>query len=488
MKRAARRALGTRRRTFGLILCVAVLVPGQRLTAACAPAAAYHAAQSHPNVVVLMLDDADVADIMFMPKVQAELVSKGVSFTRAYAPNPLCCPSRASLLTGKYSHNHHVLTNSPPDGGFFEFNDHRTLATWLDGAFTTGWIGKYLNDYELGSDEFVPPGWDVWKVPVDSVYNYRDRPLNINGQVRWFDGLDSSRLYGRLTRSFIRRHAGETQPFLLITSFLAPHSGTPHEPGDPSGLGTPFVDPRYRGSYSGPSPLSNPAFNEASVRDKPRTVRHNRPLTRRQIRNLVKENEQRRESLLTVDDQIGRILDTLNALDEMSDTVVVLVSDNGLMLGEHRIYKGKSVPYNPATQIPLILRGPGLPPGTSVDVAAGIPDLAPTILDLTNFEGAQGQFRFDGVSLVNAAKGAQTAVRPIVLETGNNRGGYTFRGIVRGRWKYIEYPAGRVELYNELRDPWELHSLTRVPRYAYRVSVLHALLMRYQSCRGERCH
>ena len=94
----------------------------------------------------------------------------------------------------------------------------------------------------------------------------------------------------------------------------------------------------------------------------------------------------------------------------------------------------------------------------------------------------------DGVSLVDAAKGAQTAARPIVLETGNNSGGYTFQGIVRGRWKYIEYPAGRAELYNELRDPWELHSLTRVPRHAQRVLRLHALLLRYESCHGARCH
>jgi arylsulfatase A-like enzyme len=470
-------------------LCLAVFVPGQHLVEARAPADAHFADRGHPNVLVLMLDDANVADIQFMPTVQRRLVARGVSFTRAFAPNPLCCPSRASLLTGQYSHHHGVRTNSPPDGGFFEFNDHQSLATWLEGVVTTGWIGKYLNDYELGDDRYVPPGWDVWNVPVDTVYDYRDRMLNINGRSVRFDGVDSSELYGRLTRGFIREHAADPQPFMLITSFLAPHGGTPHDPGDPMGLPTPFVEPRYRGTYHGPSPRTDPAFNEESLVDKPRTVRHDPLLTRRQIRNLVMENAQRRESLLSADDQIGRILDTLAAVDQMSNTVIILVSDNGVMLGQHRIYKGKSVPYSPATQIPLVIRGPRLPHASAVDMAVGIHDLAPTILDLTNFKGAQGSFGFDGISLVGAAKHARTtSPRPIVLETGDNHGGYNYRGIVQRRWKYVEYPAGRVELYNEVRDPWELHSLAQVPAFAAQLYRMHALLTRYQSCRGRECH
>jgi len=130
MKRGSRRAGTARRRTVAFLLCLAVFVPGQHLVEARAPADAYSADDAladriardrpgHPNVLVLMLDDANAADILFMPKVQHRLVAHGVSFTQALAPNPLCCPSRVSLLTGQYSHHHGVRTNSPPDGGFF---------------------------------------------------------------------------------------------------------------------------------------------------------------------------------------------------------------------------------------------------------------------------------------------------------------------------------------------------------------------------------
>jgi arylsulfatase A-like enzyme len=116
----------------------------------------------HPNVVVILVDDATTADVASMPNVQRLIASEGTTFTRNYSPDPICCPARATILTGRYPHNHRVLDNVAPLGGFTLFDDSSTVATWLDRDYRTGLFGKYMND-NASQGSYVPPGWDTYK-------------------------------------------------------------------------------------------------------------------------------------------------------------------------------------------------------------------------------------------------------------------------------------------------------------------------------------
>jgi arylsulfatase A-like enzyme len=157
-----------------------------------------------------------------------------VRYSHAYAPTPLCCPARATILTGQYAHNTGVLDNSSTGtfaGGFTSFNDRRTVATELDDAgVTTGYIGKYLNGY---SSRYVPPGWDMWMAGVHGQYRYRDTTrynrlwsyqgktvYNVNGTYVTKRGYETHVQTNMATR-FIRTHADEQ--FFLELNWLAPH-------------------------------------------------------------------------------------------------------------------------------------------------------------------------------------------------------------------------------------------------------------------------
>src|SRR5215208_3316194 len=120
-----------------------------------------------PNIILILTDDQEAASIAYMPRLQALLVQQGLTFAKAFVTYPLCCPSRASILTGQYPHNHQVLHNAPPLGGFQRFRDvgheRSTIATWLQASgYRTGLFGKYLNGYPADTPTHVPPGWSAW--------------------------------------------------------------------------------------------------------------------------------------------------------------------------------------------------------------------------------------------------------------------------------------------------------------------------------------
>jgi arylsulfatase A-like enzyme len=119
-----------------------------------------------PNIVLILTDDQRWDELKNMPTVEQQIVGKGVNFVNGFVVNPLCCPSRATILTGKYSHSTGVYWNRPPHGGFQSFRpeDGSTIATWLRaGGYRTGLLGKYLNQYSPKDASYVPPGWDYWR-------------------------------------------------------------------------------------------------------------------------------------------------------------------------------------------------------------------------------------------------------------------------------------------------------------------------------------
>jgi N-acetylglucosamine-6-sulfatase len=451
------------------------------------------AAEPLPNVVVILVDDARADDMTTLPEVKSLIGDAGVTFASAYAPFPLCCPARATLLTGQYAHNHGVLDNAAPLGGFPAFDDANTLATWLTADYTTGFIGKYLNGYSL---PYRPPGWDDWMVPTDSVYSYRGTSWNIDGVRRSYSGYRTDAM-GTIAAEFIDAHADDAQPFLLFTSMVAPHAGNPFEPDDPNVVyqtttfPTPNVKDVYRNRFAGVG-NADPSFNETDVSDKP--VRP-APLAPWEIAALTEVNAQRRESLLSAQDTTRTIIDSLQANGELDNTYVVFLSDNGYMLGDHRIRGGKVHPYEVATRVPLMMRGPGIPAGSIVDQTVGQHDLAPTILAMTQHVGANGSFPFDGASLLPmVGNPTLRAGRPIVLEIGPKTAAsteYRFHGIVvqiNGvRWKYVERSTGKTELYDLAADPAELRNVSGRAAYAQVETQLRALLQQYEWCSGTAC-
>jgi N-acetylglucosamine-6-sulfatase len=480
---------------LGIALTVSLLASPSAHTSGPPPAQA--AAGQRPNVVLILVDDARRDDLSTLPRIRNLIGTRGVTFKNAYSPFPLCCPARATLLTGQYAHNHGVLDNAAPLGGFTKFNDAHTLATWLTADYTTALIGKYLNEY---APPYVPPGWDHWMVP-DSVYNYRATRWSIDGVNQNIAGYQTNTM-AKLATGFINAHAKDPRPFFLYTSIVAPHSGEPAEPDDPNTVyrttkfPTPNVSRRYRNTFRGLA-NRNPAFDEADVSDKPLRPA---PLANWEIAALTEVNAQRRESLLSAQDATVAIIHSLKTTGVLDNTYVFFISDNGYLLGEHRIRGGKVFPYEVASHIPMLLRGPGIPAGSVVRQPVGLQDFAPTVLGLTS--ETAGTWPFDGVNtlpMIGHPKRRQS--RPIVLEAGpasatcatTDHGYCPFRwhavvALLDGtRWKYVVRDTGFKELYNLNRDSQELVNIAGRPTAAAVASRMQTLLDRYQWCAAAAC-
>ena len=451
------------------------------------------AVPNSPNVVVVLVDDARYDDLATLPVIKSRIGATGATLTDFYAPFPLCCPSRATLLTGQYAHNHGVLANEAPLGGFSGFDDSSTLATWLTPTYTTGLIGKYLNQYQV---PYKPPGWDEWMVPRGT-YDYLNEAWSINTgsgpSNKRYPGYQTDTM-GQLAESFIRRHASDRDPFFLYTSIVAPHAGNPADPQDPAGFPTPFVKPEYRNVFEGRA-ITDRSFNEADVGDKP--VRPS-PLRPAEIAGLTEANAQRREALLSAQDATVQILDTLRDTGELDNTFVFFMSDNGYILGEHRIRGGKVAPYEVSNRVPMLVRGPGIAPGTVVDQVTSQVDFAPTVLAMTGNLGANDT-PIDGINLIpflQDPNSARTSREAVVLEAGpesSTTTRYRYQGVRSGQWKYVERQGGQEELYDLRGDPYELENVAARPGFGQTPvqrqaqTRLDVLLDRYRWCAGAKC-
>ncbi len=467
---------------------------GVSAAAASSPdAASVAAASGRSNVVVILLDDARYDDLSTLPQVVNQIGDAGATFSDFYTPFPLCCPARATLFTGQYAHNHHVLDNKAPLGGWSKFDDSSTIATWLDPTYTTGLIGKYFNQYKA---PYKPPGWDEWMVPK-SMYNYTYPQWSIDtgaGATNVSYPGNQTDTMGALAESFITRHASDRQPFFLYTSIVAPHVGAPADPDDPS-IPTPYVKPLYRDTFAGLAD-TDPSFNEADVSDKPVKPKL---LTDAQITDLTERNAQRRESELSAQDATVRIMDALRATGQLDNTYVIFMSDNGYNLGEHRIRGGKVGPYQVDNRVPLLVRGPGIAPGTTINRLSAQVDFAPTVLGMTRNTGANGPSSIDGIDMLPAMMDpANTPVtrQAIVLEAGppsTDTNIYRYHGLRSGPWKFVRRSSGAKELYNLTDDPYELDNVAAHKGFEQTQAQFDAqakltsMLETYQWCSGQSC-
>jgi N-acetylglucosamine-6-sulfatase len=396
-----------------------------------------------PNIVLVVTDDQRWDTLEAMPAVERLLVDGGVTFRNAFATTPSCCPSRASLLTGQYSHTTGVLDGSTANapGGAPAFEDGSSLATWLDDAgYRTGLVGKYLNDYGELPEGYVPPGWDEWFAVADPApqIRYHDFRLNENGEIVSYgsDPADySTRVLERKAVEFVQGDG----PFFLYFAPIAPHP--PSEP-DPDDVDAP-VDP-----WRPP-----PSFDEDDVTDKP--GRPARPVDRPRVEGI---REDMLRSLLGVDRAVNAVAAAIDAAGRSDDTYFVYTSDNGFLWGEHR-RTGKVWPYEESIRVPLVIRPPG-PGATRVvdDLALNI-DVPPTIADIA---GADPGLAFEGTSLVPYLDGSGAGPprdRFVIEFLGFAPGIPPYVGLRTERYAYVEYGNGGRELYDLAADPYQLDNL-----------------------------
>ncbi len=398
---------------------LALMIPGRALAA------------PRRNVLVVETDDQTMNDLASMPHVRALIADHGVSFTNSFVSLSQCCPSRATFLTGEYAHNHGVLTTQPPFGGFTAFHDKQSLPVWLQRAgYRTALIGKYFNEYGKGDPTYVPPGWSDWHgLEGGSVYHYEGFQINDNGRVRSYPGAYQTDVLEGLDQRFIRTSATGHKPFFLWATFVAPHIGTPKDLMVPPRLHQAVPLSIFANPFLGIDMPRTPDFNEANVRDKPRDIRRRPRIGPIEQADLESVWARRQESLESVDEDVVRLFRTLRATHTLNNTLVIFTSDNGYLVGEHRVLDGKVLPYEPSIRVPLLMRGPGIPQDASRSQLAFNGDLAPTIVAAT---GAHAAWPMDGESLLPIARDDVRSDRAILLEGpphGDQHGALQFTGV-----------------------------------------------------------
>jgi arylsulfatase A-like enzyme len=430
------------------------------------------AASGAPNVVVVMTDDQRADELEVMPRVKRLLARRGTVYSRSFASFPLCCPSRATFLTGQYAHNHGVRDNRAEAGGGVDaLDDSETLPVWLGRAgYSTAHVGKYLNGYR-GPD--APEGWDEWHATIDpTTYLSYGFSASRNGQVvrpRGYQGDWVTRRADALV--------GELpQPFFLSVAYLAPHEDRGLDRGRCRETARPA--PRHFGRIPVSGFRPPPSFDEARAADKPSFIRAQPRLTPALERAQARAWACRRESLLTVDEGVGALVQALRSRGVLRDTLFVFTSDNGYFLGEHRLPDNKINVYEEAVRVPLVIRGPGVLTAKREPRLVTNVDLAATILDAA---GAEAGREPDGISLLrrpppgrvllleNLAKGEPRFARYAAVRT--------------RRHVYVEYENGERELYDLRRDPHQLRSRQASPALAG----LRRRLERLRDCAGEDC-
>ncbi|MBX7220417.1 MAG: sulfatase [Blastocatellia bacterium] len=334
-----------------------------------------------PNIVFILTDDQDAASLEHMPKVKKLLLERGTSFSNFFVDDSLCCPSRSSILRGQYVHNHKVLTNSPPLGGFEKFyelrNDESTIAVWLkNSGYRTMFLGKYLNGYPHDAPAtYVPPGWDEWVSPaLGKPYNEFEYQLNENRQIVGYGTQPKDFMVDVLSAkaaTLIGQSAKDSRPFFL---YLAPYA--PHKPATPA--------PRHEQLFAEAKAPRTPAFDETDVSDKPAYIQNQSNLSPETLERIERLYRKRLQSLQSVDDLVENVIHALEQSGRLENTYIFFASDNGFHMGEHRLPPGKGTPYDEDIRVPLVVRGPGVVAGRVVQQLGLNVDLAPTFADLAS--------------------------------------------------------------------------------------------------------
>ena len=547
---AAHPEAGRPRRTRPTAICTALVLTVAAVAGLAAGAEARPADAGEgkrPNILVVMTDDMAATDLALMPKTRQLLAAKGTTFADAIDSFPLCCPARATFITGQYAHNHGVAGNFYPYGWYGMKRRGNTLPAWLqDAGYRTALVGKWLNGYGArDAHGEVPKGFDIWRGLLDvSAYDYFNFVMNRDGELRSWGDADFARglvefanieviggvqtvaqvfarleevfgprpytywgaenpddyspdVTGKITERLVRRERRSKRPFFIWWAPAAPH----REDVSTTLMGRPGPDPRPAPRYAErsegyvlPRP---PSFNEPDLSDKPTPVTDAAtPMTAEQIAQLQLDYEGRAGSLLAVDDRVAELVEALRETDQLSNTLILFLSDNGWLQGEHRITGDKFLPYEESLRIPLVLRGPGVPKGRTVRGQVSNVDLAPTLLDAARAKAGR---TMDGVSLLPTVRDHDRrpdralqieALAPLFAgDIPVNAWDQPYSGVRTDRYTYVVWTeTGEPELYDRDVDPYQLDNVAGDPAYAATQARLARKLARLEDCRGASCN
>jgi N-acetylglucosamine-6-sulfatase len=437
-------------------------------------------ASGKPNVVVIMTDDQTAAQMRALPNTRRLIGRTGVDLKTFYVTDPLCCPSRATFLTGQYAHNSGVTSDAGPNA-LPALRESETLGPWLqDAGYRTAFVGKYLEGYGLEDPQDVPPGWTEWHALTDpSTDRYYDYEINDNGQLRHYGEEPDdykTRVLGHLAVDAVRHAARGDRPLFLYVGFNAPHP-----PSTPTG--------RDAGTYSDATAPRTPAFDERDVSDKPTFIRDRPRLSDQAIARIDARYRRSLESLAEVDRQVSKIVAALRDREELGNTYLFFTSDNGYLDGEHRIELGRLLAHDPSSRVPLLVRGPGIPSGSNSEALVGNIDLAPTIAAVA---GAKPNAELDGRSLLPYAISPERLDdRPVLIESlvrdPSTDHGYPYAAIRTEGYLYVDYSTGDEELYELREDPYQLENRADDPAFEATKRALARRLDRLRDCAGSDC-
>ena len=419
-------------------------------------------AERPPNILFIVTDDQFQGTMEAMPRTRFWFEEHGTRFSNAIVSSPLCCPSRASILSGRYVHNHGVLRNNLG----YVLDQRSTMQKYLrDEGYRTGIAGKLLQGIDETAD---PPYWDEW---ATSLWGYYNANFNVNGKFGPVEPYSVDFLRQRAKRFLRGAEKDDDRPWFLYLAPVAPH--LPYQPAD-----------RHVGARV-PALNVTPPFTEEDRSDKPGFVRRSQ--------YSLEEGKRQRETmirtLLSVDEMVDGVMTKLGKFDEDRETLAFFLSDNGHSLGQHGLF-AKRLPYRSAIEIPLLMRWPGhVAEGQRSDRLVSTVDLLPTVLDASGIDPLE-RYPLDGKSLLRDWE------RPYVVieQYGNEIKDLPDWASLRSdSYQYTEYRRGDEvvfrEYYDMRRDRWQLENLLSDDSTENDPDLepLHANLEEARACEGESC-